>query len=96
MKQLDLFAVAEPLQNKVRYYTDLNIHEKINVKGNSLQFARTYIRQARYRRFPIRRDDHPECLRWERLQMHYRLNPKSIETIVWREKEQNLLGLKSE
>jgi hypothetical protein len=86
--QLDLF--TEPrVVFKPRYYKDLNIHERINVKANSLCFARVYILQLRPgfdKVSIIMRDSYPEGIRWNRLKQHNKLNPKSWDTILWREK----------
>ena len=93
MKQLELFEKPKPVLHKARTYLDLNIHEKINVKGNSLQFARVFLDQARYRIHIIRRDDHPESLQWKKIRWHLNHNPESIETTIWRKKNNNTLEL---
>lgn len=91
--QLELFEKPKPVPRKARTYLDLNIHEKINVKGNAFVFARTFIQQAR-NRFPIMRDDHPEGLQWKKIRWHLDHNPESVETILWRKKNSNTLELK--
>jgi hypothetical protein len=96
--QLDLF--TEPrIISKKRYYKDLNIHERINVKANSLGFARVFILQLR-RGFDhcsvITRYEHPEGIQWKKVEQQNKLNT-SIETIIWREKcikEKGILNFK--
>lgn len=89
--QLDLFTEPRVMQKSI-YYKDLNIHQRINVKANSLIFAHVFILQLR-RGFDhcsiITRYEHPEGLQWELLREHRELNPKSYQTIYWREQERD-------
>lgn len=76
--QLELFEVTpapKEQRNKPRYYKDLSIHEKINVKGNTQSpFAKIFLLNGRKgwsEISPIRRDDHPEE---QRISPNYYLN----------------------
>lgn len=86
--QLDLFAEPPVIYNP-RYYKDLNIHERINVKANSLGFAIIYLYALR-RGFNkvsiIRRDEHPEGIQWDKLYRSMRLNHVHYGTILANEK----------
>lgn len=86
MEQLKIEFPKVQRKSTTRYYKDLNIHERINVKANSLQFANNYIRQLK-RGFDsvhaITRHEHPEGIQWDRLIWHQKHNLCSIETIVW-------------
>lgn len=76
MKQIQLVLFPEPIHEvpKIRYYKDLSIHEKINVKSNiGRPFAHNYLLSARrgYNMIsPIKYNDHPEQMqqkqfRWD-------------------------------
>lgn len=89
LTQLDLF--EEPrVVFKPRYYKNLNIHERINVKGNSQGFAKVYLFQLRPgfdKMHIIDRYEHPEGPNWELIRWHLKNNSKSWKTILWREEE---------
>lgn len=80
--QLDIFATPVTPAKK-RGYLDLNINERINVKGNSCGFASNYLNSNYHYSFTIRRDEHPEKLT-DRCLEHERINKRSMETIIWR------------
>jgi len=86
--QLDMFEVPH-IVYKPRYYKDLNIHERINVKANSQGFAHNYINCLR----PgfdhvhiIMRDEHPEKIDRFLELWNLKHNHDSISTILWRQK----------
>jgi len=65
--QLDLFAQPKIEPPKVRFYKDLSIHEKINVKLNC-QLPHVHLLNARKgycKTSPICRYDHPEGIKWK-------------------------------
>ena len=64
-------------------YTDLNVHEKINVRFN-LASSFYYRGINRYTR-PVRWDDHPESINWKYWRWNLIHNyHNSWETIAWR------------
>jgi len=78
IKQLSLFdKLPDPGLCRIRYYQDLSIHEKINVKCNvGRPFAINWLRAGLGRhRSPVRHDDHPEQIqerqyRWDMMHNH--------------------------
>lgn len=95
IEQLNLFQ-ERVIIAKPRYYKDLNINERINVKANSLIFAQVFIYQLRpgYDKMSIiTRYEHPEGLVWNKLIQHRKLNSTSIDTIISNKKRRELLAL---
>jgi hypothetical protein len=92
--QLGLFDQVDRKVYKTLYYKDFDINQRINIKGNSLGFASNYIRQLRPgfdKVHVINRYHHPEALQYEKILWDIKHNPKSIKTLVWKEKRKGLL-----
>jgi hypothetical protein len=88
--QLSLFEKVpepQPDPSKTRYYKDLSIHEKINVKCNSF-IPHVHLLNARQgfnKTFPILRDDHPEKIQWEKFHWNMMHNHGGVIRITKKE-----------
>ena len=86
VEQLNMFSPR--IERKPsRYYKDLTIHEKINMKCNTFGFATNCLRQGKRgwaTMHPIHRSDKVEMIDWKGLRWYLDHNKKSHQTLLWR------------